>query len=251
MIDNRSIIAVVQARMGSTRLPGKVLMPLADRPALWHVIERLESLDYLDGIIIATSEGEDDDSIVHFLGWLNDPFVTCFRGSENDVLGRFYHALSSNPPEYFLRITGDSPLLCVEHLDRMIRTMIDEDLDGVDAHRQTTGLTLGFGGEAYTFDALQAAHRASRDVGEREHVSLFIKERAGEFRVGYVEPDPGLCTNYRLTLDYAEDYALLSYLYDELYREGELLDCREVLDYLRAHPGVARMNMGCVQRTVA
>lgn len=250
MLDDRSIIAVIQARMGSTRLPGKVLLPLADRPALWHVIQRLKSLSYLDQIIVATSKEEEDDSIVHFVRWLEDPRVSCFRGPHEDVLARFYLAIKDQAPDYFVRVTGDSPLVCPEHLDRMIRCMISEELDGLDGHREKTGLTLGFGSEVYSFDALRVAHRAAMHPREREHVSLFIKERSSEFAVGYLPPDPILRSPFRLTLDYPEDYSLLSHIYDELYHEGELLSCHRVINYLEAHPEFAMMNAGCIQTAV-
>jgi spore coat polysaccharide biosynthesis protein SpsF len=250
MLNDYRFAAVIQARMGSTRLPGKVLLPLDYRPALWHILQRLKSVEGLDRIIVATSTHEQDDSIVHFIHWLDDPDVEIFRGPENDVLKRFYDALSTDPPDYVVRITGDSPLFCTDYLQAMMQHIVRENLDGVDGHREKTGLTLGLGSEVYRFEALHMAHRATDDPRHREHVSLFIREQPELFELGWVEPASELRTPYRLTLDYPEDYTLLSILYEQLYREGQILDARTVLRHLARNPTLTLINGGCLQKTV-
>lgn len=249
MYRGRRIAAVVQARMGSTRLPGKVLMPLCHRPVLWHVIERLKASGCIDEIIVATSVTTADDAIARFIADLDDPGVRCLRGPEDDVLERFYLAICRYNPDVVVRITADSPLLSIRHLRRLVTHLVDHRLDGVDAHLDHTGLTLGFGSEAYHHQAIVDAHLLAATPAEREHVSLFIKQRPYAFRVEYPEPRPALCTDFRLTLDYPEDYHLLCEIYDTLYRPGEVIDCLRVVEWLRRRPDLVRLNAHCVQKS--
>lgn len=249
MYRGRRIAAVIQARIGSTRLPGKVLMPLCDRPVLWHVIERLEATTVIDQIIVATSTSAADDSIVRFVDELDDPKISYVRGPEDDVLERFYIAICRHNPDVVVRVTGDSPLLSIRHLHTLVTRLVDGDLDGVDAHHHNTGLTLGMGTEAYHHQALVDAHLLAARPTEREHVSLFIKERPYAFRVEYPEPPPALCTDFRLTLDYPEDYYLLTRIYDALYEPGGVIDCLETVGWLRRHPQLPGINSHCVQRS--
>lgn len=247
MIGEKRIVGVVQARMGSSRLPGKVLMPLAGRPVLWHVVHRLHSLTVFDEIVVATSIYPQDDGVVDLVERLGIPGVRAFRGSEDDVLERFYLALRDDPPDVVARVTGDTPLVSTEHLRFLLHRLVDAGLDGVDAHHEYTGLTLGFGSEAYTYRALVDAHLLSADATEREHVSLFIKRRPHVFRIEYPKPDPALCSSLRLTLDYPDDYQVLRRVYEELYRPGEMVSCKEVLRWLSSRPEVTQVNEHCRQ----
>lgn len=242
MYKEQRITAVVQARMGSTRLPGKVLMALGGRPVLWHVIERLQTVDLIDQIVVATTEHQRDEPIVDFVRWLDAPNTRVFRGPEDDVLERFYRALRDDPPQVVARVTADSPLVCPEHLQQMIRHLVDRDLDGVDAHHDQCGLTLGFGSEVYRYRALLDAHLLAVRPEEREHVSLFIKKRPQAFRVAYPRPERRLCSQARLTLDYPEDYELLYQIYEALYRPGRPVDCRRVLEWLERRPDLTAIN---------
>lgn len=234
MTSNPRIVAVVQARMGSSRLPGKVLLPLANRPVLWHVLERLDALPLVDEIVLATSTEPEDDSIERFARYvdarsgLRHPF-RLFRGPSDDVLARFYMALQPDPPELVLRITADNPLVATCHLERMIRHLLDTGVDGVDAHHDTTGLTQGFGAEVYRYQALADAHLLAMNHEEREHVSLFIKRRPQAFAVRYLEPAWELCSDHRLTLDTDDDYRRLAELFDAHYQPGRPIDCRSLL----------------------
>ncbi len=223
-------------------------MPLCHRPVLWHVIERLRAVGCVDDIIVATSVAPVDDAIVRFVEGLDESDIRCIRGSEEDVLERFYLAICRHSPDVVARITADSPLLSVRHLRRMLTHLVDHQLDGVDAHHHKTGLTLGFGSEAYHYQALVDAHLLAVNPVEREHVSLFIKKRPYAFRVAYPEPRTALCTDFRLTLDYPEDYRLLSAIYDALYEPGTVVDCLQVVQWLRRRPDLVQINAHCVQK---
>ncbi len=249
MYRGNEVTGVIQARMGSTRLPNKVLMELAGRPVIWHVIERLKSVEGLDEIIVATSTKACDDLLADYIEQLDEPGVDIFRGPEQDVLKRFYLALEKSPTDLVVRVTGDSPLVCPHHLQKMLHHIVEHRLDGVDAHREKTGLTLGLGSEVYHHQALVDAHLLSACPVEREHVSLFIKRRPRAFRVEYPAPERELCSDYRLTLDYPDDYRLLRTIYQEMYRPGCIVDCRRVLDWLRSRPQVAQVNADCIQKS--
>ena len=237
MQGEKKVVAVVQVRMGSERLPGKVLKPLAKRPVLWHILQRLERVECLDEVVVATGESRSDDEIAGFLEWLRPKGVRLFRGPDEDVLERFYLALREDPPELVVRVTGDTPLVCTEHLAKMVEHVAETGCDGADAHHQATGLTLGFGSEVYTHQALVEAHLLARERREREHVSLFIKERPDLYDVSYLKPQREYCSPYRLTLDTEEDYHRLERLYRLFYRPGEVVDCRAVLNWLRKEEG--------------
>lgn len=249
MFRGEKITGVIQARMGSTRLPNKVLMTLEDRPVIWHVAQRVKSVEWIDEIIVATTTRRRDDCLAAYVEQLDDPMVRLFRGPEEDVLQRFYLAIEQHPTDHVVRVTGDSPLLSPGHLRVMIRELIDRNLDGVDAHHDRTGLTLGFGTEVYHHQAIVDAHLLANRAEEREHVSLFIKQRPAAFRVAYPKPDSRLCSKFRLTLDYPQDYWLIDRIYRELYQPGEIVSCRQALQWLRDRPQVADINSECVQKT--
>lgn len=232
MIGNQKITAVVQARMGSTRLWGKVMMPLAREPVLWHVLRRLEGVKFLDEIVVATSDRRRDDRIEEFLAGRPIRGGRLLRGSEEDVLSRFARAVEVTRAHLIVRVTADSPLLSPAHLERMVNLAVETGCDGVDGHRAKTGLTLGFGTEVYRSEVLMEASKEAKRKEEREHVSLFIKEKPGRYEVAYLKPDRELISDHRLTLDTEDDYARLDRLYETFYRDEAIVDCKEVIRFL-------------------
>lgn len=242
--------AIIQARMGSTRLRGKVLKPLAGVPALVHVIGRTRAIEGVSRVVVATSTRRSDNPIVEVVESWFDGDVGVHRGPEHDVLARFVGALGDDPPPYFFRITADSPLLSFEHATAIRNAVIREDADGADSHQHETGLTTGLGSEFYrTYALLQAAESAT-DKKDREHVTTWIK-RESKFRILYPEPLPELVSDYRLTLDFPEDYEVLRTLYQELYEPGELIDSADAIRWMALNPDVARINENCPHRVVA
>lgn len=238
MIGNQRIIAVVQARMGSTRLPGKVLKPLAKRPVLWHVLERLRTLDFLDEIVVATSSKKENDQLEAFLRWLEPEKTRWLRGDEEDVLSRFAQAIEDakvrgERPDLVVRVTADTPLLSTQHLEAMVEHLVASGCDGVDGHYEKTGLTLGFGTEVYRTEALLDAHREAERREEREHVSLFIKDHPERYHTAYLRPQEELISSHRLTLDRWEDYWQLENIYSHFYRAGKPVECSQALAWLR------------------
>jgi len=233
------VVAIVQARMGSTRLPGKVLLPLGGRPVLWHVINRLRRCSNLDAIVVATTACPIDDEIVSFC---EENSVDCFRGSEDDVLRRFFEAATLFQADWILRITADCPALDSEIVDDVVSLAIGESWD-----------CFGLGGAfpngldctVYSYAALSSAHKRATLQSDREHVGTFII-RSQEFRTGAYEPfvDAG---DFRWTLDEPEDYLVLTHIFDQLGAGGKYFSGHETLNYLSEDSEVKAINSHIVR----
>lgn len=191
---------ILQARMGSTRLPGKVLKPLAGKPLLGYIIARLQQATEIP-LIVATSDLPADDAIERFCHANN---VTVFRGSEADVLSRFYHCATQHEFSHIIRLTGDNPFVDVEELERLNRFHVEGSYDYSHA---VAGLPMGVGAEIFTYDALKKSFNEATDAEDLEHVNEYILKHPDQFNIG----TPTIAAakhvpNLRLTVDTAEDY---------------------------------------------
>ena len=237
--------AIVQARTGSTRLPGKVLMKLAGKPVLYRVIERLRCCRELDEIVVATSDRENDEAIAALCRELE---IFCFRGSENDVLDRFFRTARTVGAEIIVRITADCPLLDPRLLDRMMLEFQSRK-PPVDYLSNTLKRTFprGLDAEIFTARALEKAWREASHPAEREHVTPYIYHHPESFRrAGFTNPED--LSAQRWTLDTAEDFQLLSAIYKALYRPGPPFTTREVLEFLKLRPELAAVNRKIEQK---
>jgi spore coat polysaccharide biosynthesis protein SpsF len=221
-------------------------MPLRGQPALWHVAQRLIAQPLVDTVYIATSTLEQDDPIAELVDTMDG--VVLFRGSEDDVLGRYYHCVEPVRPEIVLRVTGDVPLVSLRHMSRLLSLLLDRhDLDGVASTYKYSKLPVGFGHEAYRFAAIESAHWEARRPEEREHVTTFIKTHPERFAVEIPEAEEALRGPFRFALDYQEDYQLLNEIYERLYRPGSVIDELEVVELMKAEPDLGRINADCQQ----
>lgn len=192
---------VVQARMGSTRLPGKVLRPIADRPLLAHVLDRLQGLRHPVRIVVATSSEARDDVIVD---WCVGRDVECFRGSESDVLDRYWQCALRYDFSHVVRMTADNPFTDVEELDRLIELHLAE---GYDYSHSFGQMPLGVGAEVFSRQALRRSHAEGDKPNHREHVNEYIEERPDLFRIGRLQvPAAKQAPALRLTVDTEEDW---------------------------------------------
>jgi len=231
------VTAIIQARMGSSRLPGKVLLPLAGRPVLEHVVERVAAARRIEQLVVATSTAPGDDRIARFCAERN---IACFRGSELDVLDRYYQAMCTWGADPVVRITADCPLVDPDILDAVVA--------GYQAGRfDLYGLAGDFpdGLDCVVFrrSALETAWREAELPSEREHVGPFIETRPERFAIGGYRPFVGL-GHLRWTLDEPADYSFLRLVFDELQRPGHIFHAREVLDLLARRPDLADLNAG-------
>lgn len=241
-------VAIIQARMGSTRLPGKVLRPLCGQPVLAHVLERVRLCRRLDGIVVATSTHPADDAIAEACqGWQ----TPCFRGSEDDVLARFYGAAATAGAASVVRVTADCPLFDGWLLNEMLgvfqeinQPVVQVDyLSNVLERRYPRGLDA----EIFTFAALEQAHREARSPREREHVTPYLYGHPEKFRL-YSYRAPEDWSRYRWTLDTTEDWALMEALYQALHQPGNPFTTQQVLDLLAARPELAQLNASVRQK---
>ncbi|MBI2612543.1 glycosyltransferase family protein [Candidatus Kaiserbacteria bacterium] len=235
--------AIIQARMSSTRLPGKVMLPLSGEPVLYHVVERTKRSRGADEVIVATTVEREDDTIAEFC---QKRGYVCFRGSRDDVLGRFLEAARASKLDTIVRITSDCPLIDPDIIDETIRAYERESCDylsNVGPGERT--FPRGLDCEVFSFEALSRANTEAREEYEREHVTPFMHEnKKGSFRIGpqIMASGPYARPQYRLTLDYPEDYQLFQHLFERFYRAGEIISVPEVIAYLDEHPEIVSIN---------
>jgi spore coat polysaccharide biosynthesis protein SpsF len=193
---------IIQARMGSTRLPGKVLRPIAGRPLLDHILERLQSLRQPVSVVIATSTLETDDAVETFC---KERGVACYRGSEQDVLVRYLDCATHYGFDAVVRLTGDNPFTDMEELDRLIVLHLCEKNDYTHSF---DALPIGVGAEIFSYAALERSDRDGHAPNHREHVNEYIEENPALFRIGRLRiPDSKTSPRLRLTVDTPDDHA--------------------------------------------
>ena len=239
----KTVNAIIQARCGSTRFPNKVFADINGKPLLWHVVNRLTYAETIDSIIIATTENTKDDSIEE---WCRKEQVHCFRGSEEDVLNRYYCASLAFPSDVVVRITADDPFKEPAVVNCVIRKLTDEGLDLV-TNNFPPSFPEGLDCEAFTFSVLELMEKTTHDAFEREHVTQYVYHNPGRFRIGNVLSDEQL-SSYRWTIDRIEDYEMVKAVYAarEKDRTGILL-MDEILGILMRHPEIARINADVVR----
>lgn len=229
-------IGVVQARLGSTRLPGKVLLPVAGAPMLLRQLERLRRCRTLDRLVVATSEVGADDAIARMCG---EHGVACRRGSLEDVLDRFRGAALAEGAEVVVRLTGDCPLADPAVIDHIVEVFL---ASGCDYASNTLVPTYpdGLDAEVMTFAALDQAWKEARLPSEREHVTPFIYKHRELFSCRNVANDVDLCA-LRWTVDDAADLAFVRAVYDALYPHDSAFSMAAVLDLLEKRPDIAAL----------
>lgn len=223
--------------MGSTRLPGKVLARVVGKPLLWHIVTRLRRSNGLDGLILATSTLPQDDVLERFAADLD---LSCFRGSESDVLSRYYLAATQWGADVIVRVTGDCPLIDPQIVDRVIDVHRGS---GADYTSNTLVRTYprGLDTEVLTYAALATAYRAAKEDYEREHVTPYIRQHTELFQLQSVEAEGKLIRpELRLTVDTEEDLRLIRSIYEGLYPGDPLFDTGKVIDFLEKQPEVAQ-----------
>ncbi|MCK5503784.1 MAG: glycosyltransferase family protein [Thermodesulfovibrionia bacterium] len=234
--------AIIQARMNSTRLPGKVLKEVQGKPLLELLIERLRSSRYLDDIIIATTKSEADDSIKELAERLSIKYV---RGSEDDVLGRYYQAAKQFKVDHIMRITADCPLIDPSVIDLIIESYMDMDkrIPKYDYLSNTLETTFpdGLDAEIFSFEVLEKINDLSDKKYQREHVCTYIIENPKEFRMKNIVRDEDL-SGLRWTLDNPEDYVLIKAIYEGLYSKKKIFLLNDILDFLEENPELKEIN---------
>jgi spore coat polysaccharide biosynthesis protein SpsF len=233
-------VALIQARMNSTRLPGKAMLDLGGRPLICHVIDRARAIEGVSTVVLATAHGEENAPLVELARQCG---IEVFVGSLDNVLERFYLASREFPARYIIRITGDNPFTDHEYASRALALA---EKSGADL-TSFSGLPLGAAVEIIKTGALQRAYRESSQAYHFEHVTPYIKEHEELFRIERHNARKGSAAGLRLTVDTAEDYRLACAIYEGLYR-GSPFTLDAVIDFLAAHPDLARINSAVQQR---
>jgi spore coat polysaccharide biosynthesis protein SpsF len=201
-----SVLAFLQARMGSTRLPGKVLMSIHGQSILERAVRRLRAAPTVDDVVVLTTCLREDDAIVEESKRLG---AGIYRGPVRDVLARFYEAAEHLQPDIIIRATADNPLIEIGSIERIVDAVY---WGGFDLCMEE-GLPYGAATEAVTRKALIRAHTKAHEARHREHVTLFIKERPEEFRVAFLTPPNSLkYPQVRVTVDTPDDFDFVNQL---------------------------------------
>ncbi len=192
---------IIQARIGSTRLPGKVLKKIGDKALLEHILLRLERLSHNAKAVIATSDLQKDDKLEEFCKTTN---IFCFRGSEQNVLERYYLCAKENNFDYIVRLTGDNPFIDIDELDNLIELHIDSD---ADYSRSFSCLPKGVGSEIFSFEALLQSYLYGKKENHKEHVNEYIEENEDKFKISELKvSNEKNKPEISLTIDTLDDY---------------------------------------------
>lgn len=234
-------LLIIQARTGSSRLPNKVLKEICGKPMLQHIIERVKNCANVDHIIVATTEKEDDKKITSLC---QEVGIECYRGSENDVLDRYYQAAHLYNPENVIRVTADCPLIDSQLIDEMIEIHVR---GGYDYTSNTLVETYpdGLDAEIFKFSALEKAWKEADLASEREHVTPYIKFK-GDFKRYSVERVPSLAEK-RWTVDTENDFAMVSQIYEALYRNNQYFGTDDILKFIENHKNIESINSGIIR----
>ena len=241
------VVCLVQARVGSTRLPGKILKEICGKTILHHEIDRLKKCKEIDEIVIATTDKEDDDKIVNEAKKLS---VKYFRGSENDVLSRFYYSAKENNADIVVRVTSDCPCIDFEILDKMLIYFKEKYKEKqVDYLSNTIKRTYprGYDIEIFTFSALEKSYINAKKEYEREHVTPYIYDKTNNFlKLSFENKDD--YSEYRVTLDTIEDFIVIKNIFENLYYKNPYFKLNDVVQYLNDNLHIVDINKHIEQK---
>jgi spore coat polysaccharide biosynthesis protein SpsF len=238
------IVAIIQARMGSTRLPGKVLLDIEGKTVLARVVNRLRRARLIDELLVATTDRTADEAIVEECRRLSVPV---FRGDQEDVLERYFRAAQSAKATIVVRITSDCPLIDPEITTRAIEAFLEVRPDYASNALVRT-YPRGLDTEVISFSALGRAWQEARKPYEREHVTPFIYEHPAEFKLLSVTDDADHSA-HRWTVDTPEDMELVRAIYRRL-KDNPTFSWRDVLNLLDREPDLMDLNRSVLQKTL-
>ena len=247
MDKKNNIVAIIQARMGSERLPGKVLMGIVGKPMLWHVINRVKHSKYINKIIIATTTNKDDDQIEDFCKKYNIDF---YRGSEDDVLARYYLVTKNWQIDAIVRITADCPLIDPQIINKVISKYF-KNKNNLDGASNTIKYTYprGLDTEVISFRTLERVWKEAKKDYQREHVTIYIYEHLDQFKMYSVENKENL-SSFRWTVDEEKDLEFVRAVYKKLYQERKIFLMNDVLNLLEREPHLKEINKNIKQKNI-
>lgn len=247
MYQGKKIVATIEARMTSSRLHGKVLLPLAGKPALERMIERLKRCRYLDAIVVATTVNVADEPIIALAKKLE---VDYFRGSELDVLGRVLGAAQAVNADIICEVTGDCPALDHEFIDKGIEQFFRHGVDYFSNIAPAT-FPIGFDVQVFPTNVLAEVDKITHDPLDRTHVSCYIYNNPERFRIyNWTAEGEYYWPELRITLDEKDDYKLLNIIFEKLLPVNEDFTALDVIRLLRREPQLLEINKHVRQKDI-
>jgi spore coat polysaccharide biosynthesis protein SpsF (cytidylyltransferase family) len=233
---------IIQARMGSSRLPGKIMLKLIDKTVLEHIVLRVKAAKLIDKVIVATTTNQKDNVVEKLC---NELSVCCFRGSEENVLERYYGAAREFGADIIVRLTADDPLKDPEIIDQAIKILLDNNFDYVSNTMPPT-YPEGIDVEVFKFEALKRAYYEAELSSEREHVTPYIWKNEFIFNAYNLENNEDL-SQMRWTLDTNDDYQFMTCVYENLYQPNRIFHMADVINLLAKRPDLAAINSGHIR----
>lgn len=241
----RNVLLIVQARINSTRLPGKVMMDISGKPMLLHIINRIKPCKTINKIIIATTKRDEDQAIIELAKNSN---IETFSGDENDVLDRYYQAAKAFKGNVIVRVCGDCPLIDYELIDRFVLFYLNNsskfDYVGMG---ENSHYPYGLDVEVFSFKALEKAWKEAKLSSEREHVTPYIWKNTNLFRCTFLKSDEDL-SNFLWAVDRQEDLNFIRKIYDNLYDTNKIFLTNDVLKLLKENPNLLEINKNSIRR---
>jgi len=232
------IVAIIQARVSSTRLPSKVFSEISGKPLIWHVVNRMKWSKKINKIILATTTNPKDDQLC---SWAEKNNLKTIRGSESDVLSRFYKAANIYQAEVIVRVTSDDPFKDPRIIDSVIDLYKKNTLDFAYNNNPPT-FPEGLDAEVFSFFALEKANRESIDPFEREHVTQYLYRHPEIFKQMNFPYKEDLSA-FRWTIDTIRDLEMAREVYKYLYKEGQIFLMSDILQLIRSKPYIKKINM--------
>lgn len=238
----KKIVAIVQARMGSTRLPGKVMKEIVGKPMLWHVINRVKHTEELSDVVIATTNLKEDTQILDLASEME---VKSYAGSESDVLDRYYQAAIMSEADVIVRITADCPLADPNVIDKVVKYYRINDFDYVSTSIIPT-YPDGIGAEVFSFSTLERAWKEAILTSEREHVTPYLWKNPQIFSIKNLENDEDLL-DLRWSVDEERDLKFIREIFKKLHDKNKIFYMEDVLDLLKKCPELMDINKGIIR----
>jgi spore coat polysaccharide biosynthesis protein SpsF len=244
------VVCIIQARMGSTRLPGKVMKKIKEKSILSYVVERVKQASLIDQIVIATTTNKKDDVIAEEAERLN---VKCFRGSEQDVLSRYYYAAKKFHADIIARITSDCPLIDPPIVDNALKIYLNNQNysivtnAGPDLEKRT--FPRGLDTEVFSFETLENTFKNATEKYQREHVTPYIYENNNMFKIYHMMAQGQLRRpDIRITVDTKKDFELVSKIINHF--EDIKFNTAEIIDFLEDHSELIKINNDVKQKSL-
>ena len=233
------IVATIEARMTSTRLPGKVMLQVLGKPMLHYLVERLKKVPSIDEIILATTVNSDDDILVEFAKEEN---IKYFRGSEEDVMLRVVEAADSVGADIVVEITGDCPIIDPQIVEQTILMYMANNADYV-SNGHVRSFPDGMDTQVFALDVLKKSLSMTNELLDHEHVTLHIRDNPQLFtKINFVAPPELDWPELGLTLDEQHDYNLLKIIIEHFSQENILFSCLDVVQFLKSRPNLVAIN---------